>query len=76
MKCVVCHGEQIEVRKVIEEISSGSDVVRFEVNVPVCRTCGERYYDKRTMQLLEQMEESVRRGDAELKAVGRVLSYV
>ena len=76
MKCVVCHGEQIEVRQVVEEVAKGCDVVRFEVTVPVCRTCGERYYDKRTMQVLEQMEESVRRGDAGLKTVGRVLSYV
>ena len=74
MKCVVCHGDEIEPREVYEEILADPDIVQFRVTVPVCLTCGERYYDRKTMRLLEDMEEKVRRGDASLQQVGRVLA--
>ena len=55
MKCVICHGENIKFMKVKEEFTLGSDVVYIPVKVSVCQTCGERYYDRRTMQLLEEI---------------------
>ncbi len=75
MKCVICHGEQIEVMQVNEEINLGSDIVYVPVEVSVCKTCGERYYDRRTMQFLEDVEKKVHSEDVELKEVGRVLVY-
>ena len=74
MKCIICHGDQIEPREVSEEFSAGQDIVCFNVTVPVCRTCGERYYDRKTMRLLEEMEEKVRKGNAALREVGKVLA--
>ena len=74
MKCVVCHGTEIEVAEVNEEFATGNDIVCFTVSTPVCRTCGERYYDRHTMQLLEDVEAKVSRGEANLEEVGRVLA--
>ena len=74
MKCVVCHGDQIEKQEVSEEFAAGKDIVCFSVRVPVCQTCGERYYDRRTMRLLEEMEQKVREGNAQLREVGKVLA--
>jgi len=49
MKCVICHGEVIKVTDIKEEVVVGNDVVYIPIKVPVCKTCGERYYDRRTM---------------------------
>ncbi len=74
MKCIVCHGDEICETDVIEEFPSGNDIVCFAVRTPVCKTCGERYYDRRTMRLLEDMQEKVRAGTADVRQVGKVLA--
>lgn len=73
MKCVICHGENIKVMEVKEEFTLGSDVVFFPLQIPVCQTCGERYYDRRTMQSLEEVEGKIRKTTVKLKEVGKVL---
>lgn len=75
MKCVICHGEDIKVMEVKEEFTFGSDIVYIPVKTPVCQTCGERYYDRRTMQLLEEIEEKIRKTAVKLKEIGKVLIY-
>jgi YgiT-type zinc finger domain-containing protein len=75
MKCVICHGEDIRVRDVHEEFTVGNDVVYVSVKVLVCQTCGERYYDRRTMRFLEEAERKLKEGMAELQEVGKVLLY-
>ena len=75
MKCVICHGEQIEVMQVNEEINVGSDIVYVPVKVSVCKTCGERYYNRRTMQFLEGVEKKLHSERAKLKEIGKVLVY-
>ena len=59
----------------------GSDIVyvpyRFAgrvVHVPVCGTCGERYYDRRTMQYLEDVTQKLKAGKTPLREVGKVLT--
>ena len=74
MKCVVCHGNQIEKKRVNEEIASGNDIVYVPVTTLVCNTCGERYYDRHTMQMLEEMHTKVDNGQADLQEVGRVMT--
>ena len=74
MKCVVCHGDQIEPCEVTEEFSAGCDIVCCRLTVPVCKTCGERYYDRKTMRFLEDMEKQVQTGSARLREVGKVLA--
>lgn len=75
MKCVICHGENIKVMEVKEEFTLENDIVYIPVKVPVCQTCGERYYDRRTMQFLEEIEEKIRKTALKLKEVGKVLIY-
>ena len=75
MNCVICRGAEIEVANVQEELRVGNDVVYVPVEAHVCRACGERYYDRRAMRYLEEVEEKLRQGTAELQEVGKVLVY-
>jgi len=56
MRCIICHDYRIEVMEVKEEVTVGNDIVYVPVRIPVCQTCGERYYDRRTFQFLEDVE--------------------
>lgn len=75
MICVICHGNEIEAREVSEDIRLGSDIVHVPVVTPVCGTCGERYYDRKTIRHLESVEQRLREGNGQLKEVGRILVY-
>lgn len=75
MKCVICHGNEIELMEVKEQFTVGNDIVYVPIKVPVCKNCGERYYDRRTMQLLEEIERKLNKKQIELKEVGKVLIY-
>lgn len=76
MNCIVCHGKEIEVKVIQEEIRLGDDIVYMRINVPVCETCGERYYDRKTMRDLEEVEQKLRDGIGKVEDVGRVLRYI
>jgi len=75
MKCVVCHGDIIELQDVKEPIEVGADLLYVEVQTPVCQTCGERYYDRKTMRYLEEVEAEVRAGGGKTRQVGKLLVY-
>jgi len=76
MKCVICKGDDIRLESVNEELRSGRDIVLFPIKVPVCQSCGERYYDLRTMKRLEEAGRDLRENKLELQAVGQVLEAV
>jgi YgiT-type zinc finger domain-containing protein len=73
MKCIICHSTDISLRRVNEHLSCGRDMILVPVEVLVCNNCGERYYDRRTMQKLEEIEEAVNAGRLSLERVGEVL---
>ena len=75
MKCIICHGDNIQVKEVKEEIFLRNDIVHIPIKTPVCMTCGERYYDRRTMQFLEGIENKIFGSELKLKEVGKVLVY-
>ena len=75
MKCVICHGDEIKVMEVKEEFAVGNDIVYVQVKVPVCKNCGERYYDRRTMHFLERIEQKLSKKRDGLKEIGKVLMY-
>ncbi len=75
MKCIICHGENIQVKEVKEELTFESNIVYFPITIPVCQTCGERYYDRRAMQALERAEQNLMNGKMVLKEIGKVLMY-
>jgi len=75
MRCVICHGSKIEASEVNEESKVGNDIVYVPVKVFVCQTCGERYYDRRTIQFLEETERKLSTEEPKLKEIGKVLMY-
>ena len=64
---------KISLRRVNEQLSRGQDVILVPVDVLVCHNCGERYYDRRTMQKLEEIEDAVNAGHVSLERVGEVM---
>ena len=73
MKCIICHSTDITLRRVNEQLSRGEDMILVPVEVLVCNNCGERYYDRRTMKRLEEIEDAVNAGRISLERVGEVL---
>ena len=73
MKCLICHGEDIQIEEVREEIKVGKNIVYIPIQTPVCHTCGEKYYDRRTMRYLEDMEHKLQLRQIHLQEVGKVL---
>lgn len=75
MKCIICHSEDIQIAEVKEEVRVENDIVYVPIRVSVCRSCGERYYDRRTMQFLEEVEQKLKTERTGLQEVGKVFLY-
>lgn len=74
LECIVCHSDDICSKDVVEEVKVGLDIVYVPIHVPVCGTCGEWYYDRRTMQYLEDVTQKLKAGKTPLREVGKVLT--
>jgi hypothetical protein len=48
-------------------------MILIPLEVLVCNNCGERYYDRRTMQKLEEIEDEVNAGRVSLERVDEVV---
>ena len=66
MQCIICHGEAIASTPVQEELKIENDIVYVPIHILQCRTCGERYYDRRTMRFLEDVTQKLRNGEVPL----------
>jgi YgiT-type zinc finger domain-containing protein len=75
MKCVICHNTNIAPKEVEEEFPLGNDIVKVKITTLVCATCGERYYDRKTMRELENIRDSIASNDFDATEVGKVLAY-
>ena len=73
MKCVICKSPDIQMKTVEEEIKFGSDIFLVPMQVLVCSSCGERYYDRKAMKKVEEMRSKIKERSLEVKEVGRVL---
>jgi len=60
-------------RSVEEEVRINNDVVLIPIETLVCLSCGEHYYDRRTMKFLEEVTAQVKSENAVLEPVGQVL---
>jgi YgiT-type zinc finger domain-containing protein len=76
MKCTLCHGDQVAKSLVQERIPVGNDIVVVPIEVLVCQSCGERFYDRATMRRLEQLEDDLAGRKRPLREVGKVLELV
>jgi len=72
MKCVICNGSDIEVRTVDEQIALGDDIVLTRLTLPVCAQCGQRYYDRKAIQLIEQVRAKGKQKLLDVEDVGKV----
>ena len=73
MKCVICNSPDIELMEIKEEFKIGNNIIYILIRTPVCKNCGERYYDRRTMKFLEETEQKLRREQLKLEEVGKIL---
>jgi YgiT-type zinc finger domain-containing protein len=73
MKYVVCNSSNLEMKSVEEEIRSDKDILLIPLEVLVCLSCGERYYDRKAMKKIEEMRLKFKRRDLKVKEVGKVL---
>lgn len=73
MRCVVCKSSDIRMKEVEEEIRSRGDIFLFPMQVLVCSSCGERYYDRKAMRMVEEMRDRIEESRADAKEVGRIL---
>lgn len=73
MKCVICKSSDIQMKTIEDEIKSGKDIVLISLEVLVCQSCGERYYDGKTMRKIEAVRSRLRKHDLKVEEVGRVL---
>ena len=73
MKCIICNSDAIQKKIVDEEIRHGNDVIFVPIETLVCLSCGERYYDRRTMKYLEDIADKIKAEKAELIQIGQVL---
>ena len=76
MKCTLCHGDHIARATVQERIPVDNDIVLVPIEVLVCRSCGERFYDRATIRRLEELEDDLAAGKRPLREVGKVLELV
>lgn len=76
MKCTLCHGDHIAKSTVQERIPVGNDIVLVSIEVLVCHSCGERFYDRATLGRLEELEDDLAARRRPLREVGKVLELV
>lgn len=73
MRCVICKGSDIVVKTVDEQVSLGDDIVLLRLNLPVCSQCGERYYDRRAMRIIEEVRAKAKQRLLKVEEVGKIL---
>ena len=72
MKCIVCKSTDIEKKKVDEDIRVGRDIILVSMEVLVCNSCGERYYDRATMKKIEEYRTKLKNTSLNMEEVGKV----
>ena len=75
MRCIICHGDDIQPANTQEELRIEKNIVRVPIHVLVCLTCGERYYDRRTIRSLEEVRKEIQAGKSNLQEIGKILAY-
>lgn len=73
MKCVICKGSELEKKVVDEEIKFEKDIVLVSIEVIVCQSCGERYYDRKEMKKIEKVKAELKDQKLEVEVIGKVL---
>ena len=73
-QCARCGSDDVERRSVEKLIRAGSNVLALPVQATVCRRCGERYFDLKTIAAFEESRKKLERDELDgYRAVGRLL---
>jgi YgiT-type zinc finger domain-containing protein len=72
MKCIVCKSTDIERKIGDEDIKSGKNIILVSMEVLVCNSCGERYYDRPTMKKIEELRSKLTKETLDIEEVGKV----
>ena len=73
MKCVICGSPDIKEKNVDEEIKLENDIVMVSIKTLVCGSCGERYYDRKTLKMIEDIKEKLQNRTVRLDVIGSIL---
>jgi len=73
MKCIICKGLDIELKVVDEQIRTGEDIVLVPMNILVCSSCGERYYDRNAMKKIEEIRQRLKKQSVRVEEVGKIM---
>ena len=73
MKCIVCKGSDIELKTVDEQIRTERDIILVPMNILVCSSCGERYYDRKSIRKMEEIRKKLKNKELDVKEVGKVM---
>jgi hypothetical protein len=69
MKCVVYSSSDVKIKDVDEEIKLENDVIMVGIKTLGCGNCGEIYYYRHTVKMLEDIKEKLRNRDLELDVI-------
>ena len=73
MNCVICKGSNIEYKEVDEQVKSEKDIILVPMKILVCSNCGERYYDRKTIKMIEEIRAKLMNHQLEIEEIGKVM---
>ena len=73
MKCIICRGSNINPKTVDEEIRKGNDIILVPLDILVCSNCGERYYNKKAINRIEEIRSKLENQEVEVEEIGKVM---
>jgi len=73
MKCIICRGSNIIPKTVDEEIRKGNDIILIPLDIIVCSNCGERYYNKKAINRIEEIRSKIENQEVEVEEIGKVM---
>ena len=73
MKCIICRGSNINPKTVDEEIRKGNDIILVPLDILVCSNCGERYYNKKAINRIEEIRSKLENKEVEVEEIGKVM---
>ncbi len=73
MKCIICRGSNIIPKTVDEEIRKGNDIILIPLDIIVCSNRGERYYNKKAINRIEEIRSKIENQEVEVEEIGKVM---
>lgn len=76
-KCFRCGSSDLQDKEVEELLRYGRYVVALRTKATACLRCGERYFDRDTVRLFEEMRQKIGEGDLDgFRVTGELLEPI